>query len=293
MESLIFQELNKFNDFKFDEPTHVYTRHGIKYKSVTGLIKDYSTPYDSEYWSIYKALQGNNIDVKSSRNKERIITFLKRNKDVHISKIPDSLFKTVTPKNILFNWSIKSQRSTYLGSSIHNFIENWYKKKTYTPDATNKENTLVFADIKDDYEKLQNQFIKFYNETKNLLIPIYSEFVVGDMTGSYISGMIDQLFWNVKYNCIQIWDWKTNGEIKTENRWQNLLSIFRDLPDCDYSKYSVQLNMYRAIIEANTKLKLGDSYFVNYNINNQEYKLYKTLDLQKECLSTLEFNAMI
>jgi ATP-dependent exoDNAse (exonuclease V) beta subunit len=36
-----------------------------------------------------------------------------------------------------------------------------------------------------------------------------------------IAGMVDCLFWNKKSEWLEIWDYKTNKEIKTSNNYRN------------------------------------------------------------------------
>ena len=54
--------------------------------------------------------------------------------------------------------------------------------------------------------------------------------------------------------------------------------------------YSLQLSLYKYIIEKNTNLKLGDSYIVWFNEKNETYKPIKCYDFQKEIVKMLEKN---
>ncbi len=67
--------------------------------------------------------------------------------------------------------------------------------------------------------------LNFYNDSvaSGKLIPVKSELVVGDSELN-LTGMIDQLFWNVKHECLQIWDWKTNNKINMKNNFGNNLN---------------------------------------------------------------------
>jgi hypothetical protein len=50
------------------------------------------------------------------------------------------------------------------------------------------------------------------------------------------------------------------------------------LDDCEYEIYSLQLNIYKKIVERNTNLKLGDSYLVWFNEENPNYEIIKCND---------------
>lgn len=61
--------------------------------------------------------------------------------------------------------------------------------------------------------------------------------------------MVDMVFYNVKANEYQIWDYKTNKKLTTENKYQNLLNPLFDLSESDINIYSLQLSLYKYIIE--------------------------------------------
>jgi 6-phosphogluconolactonase (cycloisomerase 2 family) len=52
--------------------------------------------------------------------------------------------------------------------------------------------------------------------------------------------------------------------------------------------YSLQLGLYKHIIEKNTNLKIGDSYLIWINENSDNYKVYKCKDLQAELKLMIE-----
>ena len=133
-------------------------------------------------------------------------------------------------------------------------------------------------------------FNKFYEESYGKLVPMKSEIIVGDDELG-ICGMVDQLFWNNKTNELQIWDWKTNKEIKRNNRWQQFKEPLSHLDVCEFNTYSLQLSLYRYIIEKNTNIKLGDSYIVWFNEKNNNYEPIKCRDYREEVKAMLkEYN---
>jgi hypothetical protein len=50
------------------------------------------------------------------------------------------------------------------------------------------------------------------------------------------------------------------------------------LEDCDLELYSLQLELYKQIIEKNIPIKLGKSYIVWFSHNNDDYKIIETRD---------------
>lgn len=274
----LFNELNKFNNVIFDELSHSYHIGSKKLISATGIIKNLHDEYDTLYWSAYKAIQRNGFEVKSKLRKDGLITILSDNINVHYTSIPLKYITGHTPASIQEEWTYKSEKSTYLGSCVHDYIELFYAKKTYIPPKSNHNKTIFFSDIEERYNASIARFHKFYEKTKHILIPIYSEFVVGELK-SGVGGMIDQLFWNLKTSKLEVWDWKTNEEISVSNTFQNLYSPFDFLEDTSLSKYSIQLNIYKRLIERNTDIVMGRCYVVHLGGDTDNFKIYPCYEL--------------
>jgi len=88
--------------------------------------------------------------------------------------------------------------------------------------------------------------------------------------------MCDIIFWNVKAQEFQIWDHKTNKSFTMEEPERYLSEELYMLQDCDLEIYSLQLEMYKQIIQRNTGIKLGKSYVVWFSHNNDNYKIIET-----------------
>jgi len=237
------QFFSKFNEVIFYEDTHTYIVDSEKYTSVTTFLKNVENEFDEDYWSEYKA------------------------KELGVSK-----------EEILAEWKYKNEKSKVKGSSIHSFAENYILNKifnNYLHDDVNKYEGLL-----DEIDVCKKQFINFYNDSLNKLIPIKSEMVVFDREYK-ISGMIDQIFYNTKSKKLEIWDWKTNKKITLNNRYNKLKSPVEYLDDCKFNLYSLQLNFYKFILSKNIpEIEIGNMYFVHFNEEIDNYKIYKCLDLQ-------------
>ena len=60
---------------------------------------------------------------------------------------------------------------------------------------------------------------------------------------------------------------------------RHLLNELFVLEDCDLELYSLQLGLYKYIIEKNVPIKLGKSYIVWYSHNNDNYKIIEAKDM--------------
>jgi hypothetical protein len=175
----------------------------------------------------------------------------------------------IHPDEVLANWAEEGRIGGEKGSEFHLYAELAVSSKVYLYDTEKMPKEL--ADMWDE----------FWEEAKGNLIPVRSEFVMGDEDYG-LGGMIDQIFWNVKMQELQIWDWKTNKKIAMSNKYQSFKHPIAYIDECEYNKYSLQLALYKYIIEKNLGLKIGSCYIVHFNTNNDKYKIMKTLDLRKE-----------
>ena len=238
----IFEELSKFNDIIYYDDPHVYYKNDQKMTSVTTLIGKYEKPFDEKFHAANKAKQ-----------------------------------LGMTPEEVIAMWKRTNRISTVKGTAVHSYTENYLAHKVFPyPEAIVKSNFNGEDPVREKYDKIIPLIHKFYDDIKGKLLPIKSELIVGD--GDFgICGMIDQLFYNKKSGMLELWDWKTNKEIKTSSRYK-LLSPLSHLSTAEIDIYSLQLSLYKYIIHKNTNLKLGDSYLVWFNESNDTYKIFKCYD---------------
>lgn len=245
MDITLVEELDKFSDVLFTDSTHSYVINGKRAVSVTGLVGKLSKPFDSDFWSKKKAEE-----------------------------------RGCSPEDIIAEWDYKRDRSTNKGTAVHNYVEFRLARKHYEFEVDKSLPEQLRSDIRIGYNKTLPLVDKFLAESRGRLIPIRSEFVVYD-SELMLSGMVDQIFFNKKSGVLEIWDWKTNAKINTESNYR-LLDPVSYLDDSEYTKYSLQLAAYKKIIERNTNLKFGESRFVWFGEDNNNYLVYNCAPLEKE-----------
>jgi hypothetical protein len=231
-----------FNDITFYDEPHKYFLDGKELISVTTLIHKYQEEFNEDYWSQYKADQ----------------------------------FR-LTQKEILRGWNFINKKGTIKGSGIHDYCENLFQNKKYEYPKDLILNEFGFDPVINEYNTTKKHVDKFYNDVRGKLIPIRTEMVVYDRE-SLIAGMVDMLFWNVRMKEFQIWDWKTNKDFTFEMKSRYLLHDLCTLEDCDMEIYSLQLELYKYIIEKVLGIKLGKSYIVWFSHNNESYQIIETKD---------------
>lgn len=175
-------------------------------------------------------------------------------------------------EDVLSLWSKENKKSTDKGSYLHKFAENIWNKK-----ITDLGTTAWFDDGTNDIEVCKNHIESFYNDAKKNLALVSAELVVGDENVG-VCGMIDKLFYNIKTGNYQIWDYKTNKDIHSDKYAKKLKYPLDSIYDSKINLYSLQLSMYKWIIQRNTNIFIGDCYLVWINENNDSYKIIKTID---------------
>jgi hypothetical protein len=260
----IFQKLTIFNDYKFYEDEHYYTYKGQKVSlSATRLIEEYSQPFDEEKWAPISAKR-----------------------------------EGVPVEEILKRWKINNLISQIKGTNLHKYMEDSLANKYfhYSSDEIKKifgyDVLNPFQSDSSIWDKVVNMMDEFLESLKGRLIPIRSELVVGDPEYD-IAGMIDQLFWNEKTQQLEIWDWKTNKDIKLENKYQKMQGFLNNYDDCNFIHYSLQLNIYKHILQKMTGLTIGACRIVWFNENNDKFQVITCKDMYKEAVQMLEERKVI
>jgi len=247
----ILEQLSVFNKFKFQEDIHKYFCNGVPLNSsVTRFIERFEVPFDVNYWS-----------PKSAKK------------------------RGITTTEILAEWESKARVSQILGTAIHATIEFLSNNKIYVfneDDIKNQcKSELEFSMILESYTNMRPIVEKYYLDSRENLIPIKLEMVVGDEELN-LAGCVDGLFWNKKKKSLVIIDYKSNEKFKKENAYNKLLEPFSDLDQNSLNVYSIQLSTYKYIIEKNTNLKISDCWVVHFDRTQIKYAFYKCLDLSEK-----------
>lgn len=240
-------ELAKFNDVKYFDGPHKYFVNNVEYTSATTFIGKFKPKFETQKLAEqYAGKRGLNV------------------------------------KDVIADWDLKRDTSTVKGTMVHNMAENWWNNKSFPYDDSLVIKTFGIDIIKEKYEKCETIFHRFYLDASENLIPVKMELVVCDHDYK-IAGMVDCLFYNKKSEMLEIWDYKTNKEIKTKNDYgEKFKKPISHLDVCEINTYSLQLSLYKHIIEKNTNLKIGNCYLLWINEKNTTYKVYQCKDMLSE-----------
>jgi hypothetical protein len=135
--------------------------------------------------------------------------------------------------------------------------------------------------------------MNFYNDTKDYILPVKNEFVVGDLEDTRICGMLDMLAYNTQTEKYEIYDFKTNKRFSMVSEFEKQLQPpVQHLDECEFNIYSLQLSLYKMFIQKYTKIDIDKLKVVWFSVNNENYKIIELNFLEKECLTLLANNSL-
>jgi hypothetical protein len=127
-------------------------------------------------------------------------------------------------------WSANGKQAAEFGTAMHKHIELFYKGAPLPP--------IVSIELA--------YFNRFQSDHPEL-VPFRTEMMIYD-EDIKICGSVDMLFRN-EDNTLSIYDWKFSKEIQTNSYGKKGLGPMSELNDCNTTHYSLQLNLYREILE--------------------------------------------
>lgn len=177
-------------------------------------------------------------------------------------KMKDPTYKYfgMTREQIKADWDKNRDQAAAAGTNMHYDIECFY-------------NNMDVSNSSVEYQWFQ-RFVKDFPELK----PYRTEWCVY-YEELKLSGSIDMTFENPD-GTLQIYDWKRCKEISYESGFNKKAKTqcISHLPDTNFWHYSLQLNVYRAILEQKYGKKVTGLYLVCLHPDNP-YKTYDRIEV--------------
>lgn len=273
-----FKEISVFDNIKYRDSNHSYTIAGQRAISGTQLIGKFENEFNSKEVA-------EKVAVK----------------------------RGVTVQSLLNEWTLNNVIASNKGSCVHNYLELSFQKRILEIDEeelyrnifktlkTHKEykaeESQIILDtetcvktIKTNFDIIIPTCDKFLESSHGVLIPLASELIIGDVDFK-ICGTIDQLYFNQRTNMVEIWDWKTNKNFTTFDKYNNKFKFpIDDLSTHHLNHYSLQLNLYKIILERNTNFKIGQLVLVNFaETLDGKFVYHQCFDYQDKVMKMIEF----
>ncbi len=182
-------------------------------------------------------------------------------------------------------WAHNANSASGAGTNMHYEIECFMNNDSLPAGYSHKELYDAYIKEASDVETSVEwkYFIQFVKDFPNLK-PYRTEWTVYN-EDIKLAGSIDMVYENPD-GTLSIYDWKRVKEISRINTW-NKFAITRSIcqmPDSNFWHYSLQLNTYKAILEAKYDKKVTDLYLVRLHPDAEEdtYELIKVPDLSAD-----------
>lgn len=237
----------------FDEVPHDYWVKGVRYPSVTKLIHSYFPVFQTRQVATRMAQR---IHLKKYQ------PYWKFAYTEDHKKLPTETIINA----IITHWDEKNGEASALGTRLHRYIELIYN------DVVPSDTEMV----EDCPERTYFERFKVDMESQGY-VPYRTEYMLWDEEHK-MAGMIDMLVYNTVTKKFEIWDWKRSKRIERNNRFRKGYTLCRDLDDCNYNHYTLQLNCYKWLLERNYDISISAMKIIIFHPNNDQFVLYNLSD---------------
>lgn len=194
-------------------------------------------------------------------------------------------YSGMTPKQIGLSWIANGRAASGLGTTMHAAVEVALNTGYWSQDPR------ILPEM-----EMAKRFVKEQITDKGL-VPFRTEpivFIDPVKTGGLVlPGSVDCVCRDPKTNEFWIFDWKrSKGLTKTVNGRHGYghSGPFQSDEDIDYTKYSIQLHMYRYIMQTYYGLNIPKShlYMVVFHPKNDNYVMFQAKDMSDKITWLIE-----
>lgn len=262
----------------FDEGPHKYTIQGIN-----GVTAD--TEFTSVTTVVHQHFE--HFDAK------KVIAAMMRNQKKWNDPVANAKYYGKTAEEIEEMWKNAGQDAAAKGTAMHYEIECFYN--TPPDDATDATADTRTVSRRGGAEPPELEYFKnFHNEfvaPGNALRPYRTEWTVFHEEAQ-IAGSIDMVYEDMTASDtpLAIYDWKRCREIAKTNRANKFAThpAIEHLPDTNFWHYTLQLNVYKYILQTKYDRRVTDLYIIVLHPEAQNYQRIKLPDLQSEVADLFE-----
>jgi ATP-dependent exoDNAse (exonuclease V) beta subunit len=217
----------------------------------------YTIDGDSNYMSVTTF----NHKLFEEFNADKIIANMRKSRNWKNSK-----YHGQTDAEIKALWEANRDNAAQAGTKMHYDIECYYNECPNENDSIEYQYFMNFKDAFPELKAYRTEWTVFHEELK-------------------LAGSIDMVFENEQGDLL-IYDWKRSKEIVKTSTWNKFSNneTISHIPDTNYWHYCLQLNTYKAMLEANYDKKVVGLYLVCLHPDNKNgnFQRIKVVDLQEE-----------
>lgn len=198
-------------------------------------------------------------------------------------KWPQSKYYGKTAEEIKAGWNANGDEASTAGTRMHLDIEHY----------NNAEPVGNLAG--DDYEANPSkewEYFLDYERTHRVphgFTPYRTEWLVFK-EDIKLAGSIDMVY-KKPDGTLAIYDWKRAKSMDFENKWQKMYPPLSHLPDTNYWHYSLQLNIYRRILQELYGVVVSELALVVLHPNFEHYRVIKLNMMDEEVEAMFQVRA--
>lgn len=171
-------------------------------------------------------------------------------------------YANLSKEQILSTWSKKGKIASEMGSKLHEDIHFFLNGLDVTNESREFQHFLTFLEDHPDWTLIRSE------------MPVCS-------TEVGIGGCVDAVFLDGEGKVI-LADWKRSSKAFGAPAYYNKtgLASLSHLPDNPLSRYSIQLNLYKYLIENSYGCAVDQMWIVQFNPNALSYTKHRVNNLQ-------------
>jgi len=185
-------------------------------------------------------------------------------------KIKGTKYDGMTKEEIKELWNSNAVEAQEQGTQMHAVIERYYKKE---PIA------------KTEWKCPELQQFKSFTEM-NDLTPHGVEWCIY-MESIQLAGTIDFAALN-NDGTLNLYDWKRSKQMDVHNSFNKYSHVVPHIPDTNFGHYTVQLNLYKYMIEQKYDKKVKHMYLVCMYPSQMSFQQYEVQDIQSDIPTILK-----
>ena len=194
----------------------------------------------------------NRIDFKTSS---------KYSKYCHLFDMP----REEQIKTLVREWDENGKQASIAGTKLHRNIE------------------LYYNDVEVHDDRIEFQYFLQYSRKMSAegWVPYRTEWLMYDEDYK-LTGSIDMVFYHPEKKVYIVRDWKMSKQISKYGFGKKGKRPLETLPDCNFSHYSLQQNIYKFFLEHCCDIKVQDMAIVIFHHSNENYVEFEIPELNKE-----------
>lgn len=243
----------------FDAGPHEYKIHGEGgYISVSTLVKEYFPTFDG------RAVAERMVERKDFPHNAKYADYVPLAEKFRArGQLVDA---------IIHKWDAYGKEQAELGTQLHEYIEEAYNYLALTSVMR-----PLHRDCPPEYA-----FVHTFLEDRRAAgyEPYRTEWRLYDRH-SKIAGTIDMVLFKPDTSTYHMVDWKRSKKISKHGYGKYGRGICGNIADCNFNHYSLQLNMYTALLHANYGITISSMELVIFHPSNTNYLTFTVPFRQK------------